>query len=150
MKFDNVNEILDYAIRSEERSCHFYNRLAEQVNRENMKKVFRDFAREEEGHKKKLLRIKEGEMLLPEKEKVMDLKIAEYVMDVEPGEDLDYQQALIIAMKSEKEAFRMYQDLASATDDQNLKEVLLGLAQEEARHKLRFEIEYDENVLMED
>jgi rubrerythrin len=149
MDFDNIEQILDFAIRSEERAYNFYMRLAEQVNRENMKGVFRDFAREEMGHKEKLLKIKEGEMLLPDEEKVMDLKIAEYVMDLEPSEDLDYQQALIIAMKSEKESYRMYQDLASATTDPELKKVLLGLAQEEAKHKLRFEIEYDENVLKE-
>jgi len=150
MKFSSVDEILDFAIKSEERSHSFYTSLAERVERENMKKVFLDFAAEELGHKEKLLKIKKGEKLLPDQEKVMDLKIAEYVSDVEPGEDMDYQKALILAMKAEKEAYRMYSDLASAAQDPEIKDILNGLAQEEARHKLRFETEYDDNILAED
>jgi rubrerythrin len=52
-------------------------------------------------------------------------------------------------MKAEKAAFRLYHDLAATTDDANLRNVLLGLAQEEAKHKLRFEIEYDDVFLRE-
>jgi rubrerythrin len=84
---------------------------------------------------------------LPAAGKVMDLKIADYVMDVEPSSDLDYQDALILAMKEEKAAFRLYSDLAAATDDEALRVTLLALAQEEAKHKLRFEIEYDDHIL---
>jgi rubrerythrin len=50
-------------------------------------------------------------------------------------------------MKGEKGAFKLYSDLASTTDDPGLRATLLGLAQEEAKHKLRFEIEYDDEFL---
>jgi len=52
-------------------------------------------------------------------------------------------------MKAEKAAFILYTDLALATDDPGLKETLLRPAQEEAKHKLRFEIEYDDEILKE-
>ena len=52
-----------------------------------------------------------------------------------------------VAMKKEKAAFRLYTDLAASTDDADLKATLLLLAQEEAKHKLRFELEYDEQIL---
>ena len=42
-----------------------------------------------------------------------------------------------------------YSDLAAATEDDSVRTTLLALAQEEAKHKLRFEIEYDEHVLTE-
>ena len=150
MRLDSVEAILDFAIRSEEKASEFYSQLAKEVKRESMKRVFLEFAEEEKGHKEKLLKIKEGGKLVPASEEVMNLKIAEYVQDVEPNGNIDYQQALIIAMKSEKEAYKMYQGLAEATQDLELKKVLLGLAQEEAKHKLRFEIEYDEYYLKED
>ena len=51
--------------------------------------------------------------------------------------------------QEEKAAFRFYTDLASATDDPALTATLLGLAQEEAKHKLRFEVQYDDEVLKE-
>ena len=62
---------------------------------------------------------------------------------------MDYQEALVVAMKKEKKAFKMYIDLAGATDDTNLQTVFMSLAQEEAKHKLRFEIEYDDFVMTE-
>ena len=62
---------------------------------------------------------------------------------------MDYQQALILAMNKEKAAFRMYTDLAAAAPEEGLRNTFLALAQEEAKHKLRFEIEYDEEVMSE-
>jgi rubrerythrin len=150
MTFNSVNEILDFAIRKEEEAAEMYTDLAGKVDRVHMRKLFEEFAREEVGHREKLRQIKKGKLLLPAEEKVMDMKIAEYLEDVEPSAVGDYVQALTLAMKEEKAAFRMYTDLAEAATDENVRAMLLGLAQEEAKHKLRFEIEYDEYVLAED
>jgi len=62
---------------------------------------------------------------------------------------MDYQDVLILAMKKEKASFHLYTDLADEVENQIQKEIFLSLAQEEAKHKLRFEIEYDNEVLME-
>jgi rubrerythrin len=151
-RFGSVPEILDFAISEEEAAAQFYTDLASKMDRAWMQRVFESFAEEEKGHKAKLLAVKEGQIDLFETKKVMDLKIGDYLVDVDPDQtpqDLDYQQALIIAMKKEKAAFKLYNDLAASTDDANLYNLLLNLAQEEARHKLRFEIEYDEQFLSE-
>ena len=95
------------------------------------------------------LQVKEGKQMLPAEQRVLNLKIGDYLEEGDPSGDIDYQQALILAMKAEKAAFRLYSDLASATDDAMLRDMLLGLAQEEAKHKLRFEIEYDDEFLRE-
>jgi rubrerythrin len=145
--FGSVDEILDFAIGKEEEAAQLYTSLASRSKKSWMRQVFEEFASEERGHKAKLLAIKEGKRLMPAAEKVMDLKIADYLIDVEASPDLDYQDALVLAMKEEKAAFRLYSDLAAATDDEALRATLLALAQEEARHKLRFEIEYDDHIL---
>jgi rubrerythrin len=49
-------------------------------------------------------------------------------------------------MKREKAAFKLYSDLAAACSDPQVRETLLRLAQEEAKHKLRFELEYDDTI----
>ena len=147
-KFQSADALLDFAIAREEEAVEFYNELAEKAQGA-AKKAFQDFAKEEMGHKQKLLRIKAGKQFAPVEGKIVDLKIADYVVDVDEEGELDYQQALILAMKKEKAAFRLYTDLAEAADDENLKSLLTALAQEEAKHKLRFEIEYDENILSE-
>ncbi len=149
MALDTVDKILDFAIRSEEHAARFYTNLANKAGHGHMKQVFLDFAEEEQGHKAKLLAIKEGKQMLSVEQRVLDLKIGDYLVETDPFDELDYQKALILAMKAEKAAFKVYHDLASATDDPMLKATLLELAQEEAKHKLRFEIEYDDNVLKE-
>jgi rubrerythrin len=50
----------------------------------------------------------------------------------------------------EKASYRLYSDLAEQVDNEELKDTFLWLAGEEAGHKLRFEIEYDDVVLKED
>ncbi len=149
VEFDSVDAVLDFAIRNEEEAADFYTELAGRMDRPRMKAIFLDFAREERGHKAKLLAIKEGRKLLPAKERILDLKIGDYLVEEAPNAVEDYQGALVVAMKAEKKAFQLYTDLAEATDDEELREILLGLAQEEAKHKLRFEIEYDDHVLRE-
>ena len=63
--------------------------------------------------------------------------------------DFDVQDAMLAAMNSEKASFKLYTDLANSTDDPGLKETFLALANEEAKHKLQFEIDYDDHVFQE-
>jgi len=148
-KFRSVDEILDFAVGKEEESARFYTDLARRVEKPWMRRVFEDFSREELGHREKILGIKRGRTLLPAAEKVLDLKIGDYLVETEPTPDMEYQDALVLAMKKEKASFKLYSDLAETTDDAGLRATFLALAQEEAKHKLRFEVEYDEYVLKE-
>lgn len=148
-ELDSVDEMLDFAIEREEESIQFYNELANRMESPSIRKIFEDFSREENGHKKKLLAIKDHNLLSPSVQKIVDLKISDYMVDVKPSQDIDFQHALILAMEREKSAFRLYSDLAETTDNADLRTTLLMLAQEEARHKLRFEIEYDEHFQSE-
>jgi rubrerythrin len=148
-QWKSVDEILDFAIGQEEQAAQFYTDLSNRMDRPWMSKIFREFAQEEVGHKNKLLDIKAGKRLLAAEGKVLDLKIGDYLVDPDPAAELDYQQALLLAMKKEKKAFKMYTDLAEATEDDHLRTVFLSLAQEEAKHKLRFEVEYDDYVMTE-
>ncbi|NCO38102.1 MAG: rubrerythrin [Armatimonadetes bacterium CG_4_10_14_3_um_filter_66_18] len=149
MAFDSVEGVLDFAIGEEEKAAMFYTELAGKMDKPWMKQVFESFAQEEVGHKHKLLGVKEGKFLLPAAAKVTDLKIGDYLIDVEPTPEMEYQDALIVAMKAEKAAFRLYSDIAGTTDNADLRGTFEALAQEEAKHKLRFEIEYDDRVLRE-
>jgi rubrerythrin len=147
-QFDSVDDILKFAINGEQEAYEFYTNLANQMDNPMMREVFEGFAKEEQGHKAKLQKIKEDN-IKPALEYVEDIKLADYLIDVKPSPDMDYQKALILAMKKEKAAFKLYAILASKTNDANLRQVFLALAQEEAKHKLRFEIEYDDVVLKE-
>ena len=148
--FKSVNEILEFAIKDEQRAANLYTDLAKRSRSDAMRRTFLQFSLEELGHKKRLERIQAGGKMIVSDARVQDLKIGDYLVEVSTSrDDLSYQEALIIAMKEEKAAFRLYSDLAALTDDAAAREVLLMLAQEEAKHKLRFEIEYDDQILRE-
>ena len=148
-EFKNITELLDFAIGEEQAAVDFYLQLAAQSKSQETKKIFHEFAEEEMRHKANLTKIKENGTLRLSDEKVRDLKITEYLVDVKPAPNMGYQEALILAMKKEKAAFRMYTMLAGQADDPEVKQLLQSLAIEESRHKLRFEIEYDDVMLKE-
>ncbi|GAH26017.1 unnamed protein product [marine sediment metagenome] len=143
-----VDEVLEFAIDREIEAHQLYIDLAARTQNPVMRKVFEDFAKEELGHKAKLETMKANRTTMPT-EKVTDLKIADYVVGVEPTPNMDYKDVLILAMKKGKASFRLYTDLAAEVKNEAQSKTFLSLAQEEARHKLRFEIEYDNVVLKE-
>ena len=147
MKLDSIDKILDYAISNEEKAAAMYRELADSVEWPGMREAFLHFAKEEDGHKERLLKIKAGELPAVQEEKIADLSITESLEDPQTGKHMTYREALVVAMKAEKAAFMLYTRLAEATDDADLQKIFSSLAQEEAKHKLRFEIEYDDHVL---
>jgi rubrerythrin len=148
-EFETIDDILDFAIQSEQNAVDFYSNLAQDSRNEEMKQVFVQFAKEEMGHKAGLLRIKTNGTFAVKDEIVLDLKMSDYLVDVEPTPDMSYEQALIIAMKREKNAFKLYSHLSAKAPTPELKKIFHSLAVEESKHKLRFELEYDEFILKE-
>jgi rubrerythrin len=146
---NTVDEILDYAIDQEQQAADFYANLAGRAEKAGMKEVLLEFAAEEQRHKERLLAVKTGEYELTPEQEVLDLKISDYLVEVEATDDISYQDALIVAMKRERAAYELYSDMAEKITESNLREVFVGLAREEARHKLFFESEYDERVLID-
>ncbi len=149
-QFKSIDEILDFAINEEQKAVDFYTALAERMEQQEMKDTFEQYALEEIGHKAKLEAIKNGKKFVPDEKKIQNLKIVDYLNDVDLNKkNITFQDALTIAMKREKAAFRLYSDLAKAAGDAKSRNLFRALAQEEAKHKLRFELEYDDHVLSE-
>ncbi len=146
-QWNSTEEILDFAIENEENAAKFYTDLAGKMESGSIRTVFEDFAREEQGHKARLLKVKATGEMEPARGAILDLKIGDYLVEGQPSPEMDYQQALILAMKQEKAAFKLYTDLAAAAPNEDLRGLLLALAQEEPKHKLRFEVEYDDHIL---
>ncbi len=141
-KFNSFIEVLDFAIGREKEAYLFYIRLADMVKKPELVKVIRDLATEEVEHRIKLEAVKEGKATI-KKEDVGNLNIADYVPDVEPNPNMSYIDLLVVAMKKENLSCKLYTDLAAIAQREDLMDIFLKLAQEEAGHKLRFEFEYD-------
>lgn len=137
-------EILQFAIGREVEANQFYLALAERVKAAQMRKVFEDLAQEELEHKAKLeLEVMKTGRVLPADQKIT-IPAHEYIVsDGELALDMDYKDMLMLGMEKEEAAFRTYINLIPNVDDEESREVLLALAEEEVRHKIRFETEYD-------
>lgn len=149
-EFRSSEEILDFAIEEEQSAADFYAMLAEQIKSSSVRKMFLEFGKEELLHKSKLEGLKRGSIEYLPTADVVNLGLGEILVDVVPTGIMDYQDALILAIKKEKAAFQLYTRLAEIATDPAVKDLLLGLANQEARHKLHFETEYDEHILTED
>jgi rubrerythrin len=136
----SIEEILELAIDREVEAYRLYMDLASRTATPMTRKMFEDLAQEELEHKGKLELevLKTGKVLRTAK-----LNLSDYMTSDEPKIDMDYKDILVGAIQKEKISFRLYVDLAAAVEDGESHEVLLSLAEEEAKHKLRFEIEYD-------
>ena len=149
LEFKSVEEVLDYAVKSEENAYAFYTSWSKKLEDKSLVSVFEDLAAEELQHKEFLLGVKKGAALKPSDTEITDLKISDYVLDVKASTDMDYQEALTLAMQREKEAFKLYTGLVAMSTDEDMINTFNALAQEEAKHKLRLEIMYDEDIYKE-
>jgi len=141
-KFESIDDALDFAISREIEAQAFYLKLADIVETPEMAEVFSYLASEELEHKVKLQAIKAGQITIDE-EKVGNLGITDHIKSVKPYSKMSYVDMLIVGMKKEEKSRKLYSDLAGVAKNKEMKEIFLKLAQEEAEHKLRFEIEYD-------
>jgi len=147
--FKSVQEVLDFAIEKEEEAQQFYMEWSKKLENQNLREQFVIFAGEENKHKEKLQRVKSGSTFKPSAKQVTDLKIVDYLVDIVATPEMDYQEALIVAMRREKASFKFYNDLAAISEDESLRQTFLALAQEEAKHKLRLETEYEKEIYTE-
>ena len=146
-EFKSFAEAIHFAKEKENGAIHFYGSASEVAKNPGSKVMFQEMADEERKHFKLLDEMKEEDIASFPIEKIQDLKIGEYTEDIPISPDLNYQQILIMAMKKEGQAVKLYSDLASMTKDPKLARLFQILAQEEAKHKLKLESEYDDNVL---
>lgn len=138
------SEVFELAIHREIEAYHFYMALSERVDNPEMSKVLKDFAGEELEHKAMLeLEVIKLGRIVPEEQVLPSPSNSYIISDTDSLLDMDYMDILRLAIEKEEAAFRTYVNLVPTVHDQESREVLLAIAQQEVKHKLRFEVEYD-------
>jgi len=146
--FERFEDVIEFAMGEEQGAVQFYTELASIVNDPSLKELFEGFAREENGHYLQLVELKEagsvdGGELDVEVLKSMVISDEETVPLVNIGPDMSYQDALELAMFKEKSAFKLYLKMSEIVQDENARSLLVSLANDEARHKVYFELQYE-------
>jgi len=153
-KLNTTEEILRYAIGRENESYKFYLDWAQQVNHLLLREALEGFAREELRHKAllELEIMKTGTVVVG----AQDLGQAQEIdhlmppLEFESEADVlrnflqaDVKKIFMQAIEREKTSFQVYIDLALNITDAEMRQTFLALAEEEVKHRIWFEIEYD-------
>ena len=139
MNLDQYKEIIEFAIAGEKEAQEFYTLAADKINDPYLKKMFEQFAKDEQGHEKILKGILSKDAINLHFDESTDYKVAETVDKPKLSTDMKPADAIALAMKKEEEAMKQYTDLAAACKDPGQKIVFLDLASMERGHKLKME-----------
>ena len=148
MEFENLEAILDFAIEKEMEAAEFYKSISRQEVFSGASKMFEEFAQEERKHKTMLEEFKTkgatASMKKYDFKWIADIKRSNYVVDLEYSHGMAYNEILMLAMKREEKALKLYNDFLAQADSDESKTLFKILCQEEAKHKLALETMYDD------
>lgn len=136
-------EVLEFAIARELEAYHFYSILAAQAKAPAMRQTIEEIAAEELQHKESLELeiIKTGQTVkietVPSPKKISVTETEGFKSEI------NYLDLLLIAIDKEETAFTTYIDMLDSVSDDDTRQTLLAIAQQEAIHKYRFELEYN-------
>ena len=151
MSKPTLKAALELALKREEDSIKLYTSAQNVVTSPSSKKFLKELVGEEKKHKSKILEVMKNpakiEKLGYSDTTIQDLKIVDYLVDIELSADADYQQILIYAGKKEKAAHDFYFDLATRYKDKKIGNLFANLAKEELKHKYKLELQYDDVIL---
>lgn len=148
MEFKNLDDIIAFAIEKEKEAAEFYDTASLEESMSGKKDMLKEFAAEERKHQRLLEKFKtEGidQSLDEYKLKwITDIKRSDYVDDIEYRKGMPYNDMLLLAMKREEKALKLYNTLLEQTEEPDAQKMFKILCQEEAKHKLTLETMYDD------
>ncbi len=148
MKFASLKEIIDFAVEKEKEAQQFYETISGEEPMSGSKEMLMEFANEEKKHWALLENIEEkgiAESLSGYRFKwVADIKRSDFVVDMPYKKGMAYNELLLVAMKREEKALKLYNMLLDKAESPDQKTVFKVLCQEEAKHKLALETMYDD------
>jgi rubrerythrin len=148
MDFKDLNAVIDFAIEKEIEAAEFYGNASQQEQFSGKKQMLQEFSAEERKHEALLKDLKAGS--IGEKldnydyKWIVDIKRSDYVDAVEYHPGMAYHELLMLAMKREEAALKLYNELLDHSETAEQKKVFKMLCQEEAKHKLALETMYDD------
>lgn len=143
MNDTTLNKIIDKAIEREEEAYSFYMKLASKVNDSNAKETLKFLANEEVKHKDFLISYKKGSYKNSlQMSQIISYKIAEHIDKPDIEGKLDTKDVYLIAAHRELNSHNFYKELASLQPDNEVKDILLRMANEELKHKEKVEYLY--------
>ena len=139
-----LSKVIDLAIQREEEAYDFYKDILSKLEDTSIKDTIQFIANEEIKHKAFLVKYRKGDygpdaLRMTD---VVDYKISEYLEEPEITKETKREDVYLIASHRELRSHRFYTELANMHDANNIKEMLLKMANEELKHKEKMEYLY--------
>ena len=148
-----TKDIFDLAVQNETDAALLYSKMSKNTKDTTSKIMLEELAKEELQHKvvleKLFATVNDFNTNFISNEKEVDIKLSDYLAEVELKENSTMQETLIYAMQAEKIAFELYTSLAKISSNKKVKKILIGLADIEMGHKNKLEKLYDDRIYME-
>lgn len=146
LQFKSNEEILRFALAKEVSSCQFYQDLSRLVTSPVSQGVFTALAKEEARHIEtvQLELFKLGYTVNAESPDLSEGDPDERLELDEEARTMSFLEAIRLAIIKERAAFRLFAELMALTGEGEARATLAELAEEEVRHILRLEKEYEE------
>ena len=152
MTVENIEEAIKIAIQMEKDGYNFYLKAAAQTSSDMGRTIFEGLAEDEQMHLEVFQKIfeetigkKEWDDLVNSNKKYADIPIfPKDLQETEGGEpDVNELDALRMAMDSEQEAIDYYSDILENVEDDELKNIIEMIIEQEKNHYNLLEAEFD-------
>lgn len=139
MTREQLKAIIEDAIQDEINSHDFYKAAADKVADSTIREMFLKLSKEELEHKAFLEGFLESRATTIQLEPGEDYGVSDTFENPPLTTDMDFVDAMKLAVKHEEQAMEKYQGLANACVQPEEKDLFLGLKDMEAMHKTRLE-----------
>jgi rubrerythrin len=154
----SFEEVIAFAISREAQAANFYEIYGQKTEKLATKSMFQELAAEEKKHKELLEGLTSEQLSNFKPKKIEDLGLSAIIKDSQFSPDMEYADALRMAIKREEESINLYLFFAEqAVKDETacktplernqLKKLFNFLVEQEKQHKNKLEAEYDAVIL---
>ena len=141
-----VSDVVNFAIEKEDKAIEFYQKCAERTKDPGIKEFFNEMVAEEQSHRDMLKNLDFLNLDKIKFQEVENLKISDYLVDVDFSDDITYQDALILAMKKEEKALAFYSGWKNKCMSEKASKLFQVLENAEEKHKRKLEQLYDDEI----
>ena len=146
MQFTSITEILRFAISKEQAAVRFYQELMSLTTNPQTQALFGVLIGREQEHIETLqLEVQKLGYTLETDQGTLNSEFQwdEHLDKNEQVLQMSFVDGLALAIQKERAAFRLYTQLLATSQKEEFSEILMDLAEEEMRHVLQLEREYE-------
>lgn len=149
MTLDEFKAIIVDAILREIEAAKFYHELQKSMKIDASKVILQELENMEWGHKHILENFQNEGLDDYVPPKIENIKLAEMLADIAETPNMTIQEIVILAIKREESAWKLYKLLADESPNEKTRNLFLKLATEEAKHKHQLESLYEKEFMYE-